>query len=277
MLISLPVYYVLVPLAFVACLYFMYFGRVKPGVVPALGMCGFALLAAYDGITLGAREYARAHDGRVTTGVVVAKLSGTGLEHKSGSPGRQWHHPRLAPWTEGFRPHDMLGRLVLTGSLRAWMIEYKYDCERPQGCFGRDFVPEARWRQLYAGQPVSVCRPKREIDSSRLEDNSVWKTVVVNIATAGALLFIAGLASGHLKRGGPRYLTAPAVVTAVEPVRTNDVTRWKLTFAYFDQKGAAHEAADEILIPAFKAGDEGLAVFPPERPDLATFRPPETA
>jgi len=226
---SLLVYYVLVPIAVVAYPYFMYVGRLKSGVLSALVISAFAILAAYDGAMLAAREYARAHDGQVTAGIVLSKTSATGLERTEGNPGRRWRHPSLGPLAEGFRPHDMLGRLVLTGSLRAWMMEYKDDCERPQGCFGRDFVPEARWRQLYAGQPVSVCRPRREIDSSRLEDNSQWKTVVVNIASAGALLFIAGLAPGHLKRRGPRYLTAPAVVTAVEPVRTNDVTRWKLT------------------------------------------------
>lgn len=93
------------------------------------------------------------------------------------------------------------------------------------------------------------------------------------MAIAGALLLAAGAVSGHLKRRRPRYLTVPAVVTALEPVRTHDTTRWKLKFAYFDSKGAAYEGADEVLTATLKAGDEGLAVFPPERPDLATFRP----
>jgi hypothetical protein len=122
-----------------------------------------------------------------------------------------------------------------------------------------------------------VCRRNREIDSGRLDDNPQWKRAVVNVATAGALLLVAGFVSGHLKRRRPRYLTVPAVVTAIEPVRTHDITRWKLTFAYFDSKGAAYEGADEVLVAAWKPGDEGLAVFPPDRPDLATFRPPETA
>ncbi len=277
MLISFHVYYVLVPVVVVAFLYYRHTGRVRPGALSALGLGFFALLAAYDGAMLAAYEYARAQDGNVTTGVVLSKTSATGLERRSGSPGQQWMHPSLGPTAEGFRPHDMLGRLFLTGSLRAWMVEYRYECERPQGCFGRDFVPEARWRQMYPGQAVSVCRRNREIDSGRLDDNPLWKKAVANVATAGALLLVAGFASGHLKRRRPRYLTVPAVVTALEPVRTHDVTRWKLKFAYFDSKGAAYEGADEVLTSTLKAGDEGVAVFPPERPDLATFRPPETA
>jgi hypothetical protein len=275
--ISFHVYYVLVPVVLVACLYYMHSGRVRPGALSALGIGAFALLAASDGLTLAAREYARANDGRVTPGVVVSKISMTGLEHREGPPGRRWHHPRLSPWTEGFRPHDTLGRRILTGSPRAWIVEYRYECERARGCWGRDFVQEALWRSLYAGQPIKVCRSSGEYGSSRLEENPQWKKATADVAIAGALLLAAGAVSGHLKRRRPRYLTAPAVVTAIEPVRSHDVTRWKLTFAYFDSKGAAYEGADEVLVDAWKPGDEGLAVFPPDRPDLATFRPLETA
>jgi hypothetical protein len=277
LLISPRVYYVLVPVAVVAFLYFVYSGRLRPGAFMALGFCAFALLAAYDGILLGAREYARAHDGHVTTGVVVSKTSATGLRRKEGSPGQRWWHRRLAFRAEGFGPHDMLGRLVLTGSLRAWMIDYRYECQRPRGCFGRDFVPEARWRELYPGQTVNVCRGNTETESSRLEDNPQWQQAVVNIATAGALLLLAGLTSGHLKWRRPRYLTVPAVVTAIEQLRSGDEPAWRLKFAYFDAKGEAHEGADEVVVATWKAGDEGLAVFPPDQPELATFRPVETA
>jgi hypothetical protein len=250
---------------------------VRPGVLGALLLGAAAALAAYDGITLAVREYARAHNGQVTAGVVVAKTSATGLERKEGTPGRRWWRPRVSVTTEGFRPHDILGRVILTGSLRAWIIEYQYDCERPRGCRDRDFVPEAQWRSLYAGQTIDVRRSSGETDSSRLDENPQWKRATTDVAIAGALLLAAGAVSGRLTRRRPRYLIAPAVVTSIQPVKTHDITRWKLTFAYFDSKGMAHEGADEVLISALKAGDEGLAVFPPDRPDLATFRPPKSA
>jgi hypothetical protein len=33
-----------------------------------------------------------------------------------------------------------------------------------------------------------------------------------------------------------------------------------------------HEAANEVVVVAWEPGDEGLAVFPPDQPDLATLQ-----
>jgi hypothetical protein len=259
--------------------YWIYRGR-----YPTLGdfvgvlLAAYAVLAAYDGATVALHEYARTYDGRVTPGVVVALVE---------PPKTRWpRHPRGGPrfWyalqrfaTEGSRIHEVLGRLILTGSPRVWTIEYRYDCERAQGCYGRDAVSEEMWRQTYPGQTIEVRRPNRELDDSRLEDNPQWKTAIVDVGVGGALLLTSGAVSGRLKRRGPRYLTARAVVTAIEPLRSGDEPAWRIKFAYFDSKGEAHEGTDEVVAVKWKAGDEGVAVFPPHRPELATFRPLETA
>ena len=174
---------------------------------------------------------------------------------------------------EGSRIHDVLGRLILTGSPQPWTIEYRYECERPQGCHGRDIVPEALWHRLSPGQIVNVRRPNGEIDSSRLDDNPQSATAMADLAIAAALLLAAGAVSGQLKRRQPRYVMVPAVVTAIEPLRTGDEPAWRIRFAYFDAQGATHEGTDQVIVAAWKPGDEGHAVFPPNSPDLATFRP----
>ena len=62
------------------------------------------------------------------------------------------------------------------------------------------------------------------------------------------------------------------MVTAIEPLRTGDEPTWRVSFAYLDSQGAMHEAANEFVVAAWKTGDEGLAVFPPDSPDLATLQ-----
>jgi hypothetical protein len=87
-----------------------------------------------------------------------------------------------------------------------------------------------------------------------------------------------GAAPGRGRRLGPTEATPAPVLDgagggdAVEPLRTGDDPTWRIRFAYFDSKGAAHEAANEFVVAAWKPGDEGLAMFPPDQPDLATFR-----
>ncbi len=254
--------------------YSLYSGRFpRSGVVGGLLLGAAATLAAYDGTTRAQREYAATHDGRLTPGVVIAQIDPT----KANRPrilGRRRAWRDLETLTiEGSRFHDVLGRLILTGSPRAWSIEYRYECERPRGCYGRDIVPEALWRRLYPGRSINVRRPNGEIDSSRLDDNPQWARAMADLTIAAALFLAAGAVSGRLKRRQPRYLTAPAVVTAIEPLRTGDEPTWRIKFAYFDSKGATHEAANEFIVAAWKPGDEGLAVFPPNQPDLATLRP----
>ena len=250
--------------------YGLYSGRFpKLGVVGGLLLGAAGALAAYDGATLAQREYASTHDGRVTPGVVVAQIDPTKAVNRRG---HLWREVKTAT-VPGSRLHDVLGRLILTGSPHAWSIEYRYECERPRGCYGRDIVPEALWRGLYPGHTVNVRRPNGEIDSSRLDDNPQWARAMADLTIAAGLFLAAGAVSGQLKRRKPRYLAAPAVVTAIEPLRTGDEPTWRIRFAYLDSKGATHEAANEVCVAAWEPGDEGLAVFPPDQPDLATLRP----
>ena len=82
------------------------------------------------------------------------------------------------------------------------------------------------------------------------------------------LLFVAGLLSGRLGtfRGRARWVTAPAVVLAVEPRPVRVRSR-------FDREGVAQESADEVGTRPWKVGDDCVAVFQPTRPDLATLQP----
>ena len=258
--------------------YSIYSGRSpRLGVFGGLLLAAAATLAAYDGVTRARREYAATHEGRVTPGVVLAQIDPTKAK-TTWAPGRRRMWYDLETLTvEGSRVHDVLGRLILTGSPRAWSIEYRYECERPRGCYGRDIVPYALWRRLLPGQRIDVRRPNGEIDSSRLDDNPQWARAMADLGIAAALLLAAAAVSGQLTRRQPRYVMVPAVVTAVEPLRVGDEPTWRITFAYFDSKGVTQEAADEVVVARWQPGDEGLAVFPPGSPDLATFRPLDPA
>jgi hypothetical protein len=270
----------IVAVEFLALVGFAYWiftgGPSTTGRLTALLISAVAALAAYDGARLAIREQDRAYNGRVTMGVVVGKMSSTGAAKSRRSP---WRYRRgLGIGPDGFGFHDELGRLILTGSVNAWIIEYRYDCDRPRGCWGRDFVPEPLWRRLHVDQTVNVRRGSRETGAGRLDENPMWGAAIVDLAFAAVLLLAAGVISGRLTAPRRRvYLTAPAVVTAVEPVKYRDVTRWRIRFAYFDPHGAAQESADEVVTAEWKPGDDCLAVFQPERPDIATFRPARVA
>jgi hypothetical protein len=249
--------------------------RSTSGAIPATLIAAAAALAAYDGMTLAVREYARTHDGRVSPGVVTGRSSSTQVDSSPRERGRGFRRSGSLLITEGYRVHDVLGRLILTGSPSAWIIEYRYACERGVGCPGRDFVRESLWRKLYTGDPINVRRANSEYDSSRLDENPQWGTAVVDVAIGGALLLVAGLVSGRLT-ARRRYLTVPAIVTAIEPVTEEGTTRWRITFAYVDHRGTPQESVDRVATDHWKPGDDCLAVFPPGRPDLAGFQPPST-
>ena len=187
--------------------YGLYSGRFpRLGVVGGLLLGAAGALAAYDGATLAQREYASTHDGRVTPGVVVAQIDPTkAVKPRIHRRGHLWREVKTAT-VPGARLHDVLGRLILTGSPHAWSIEYRYECERPRGCYGRDIVPEALWRGLYPGRTIDVRRPKGEVDSSRLDDNPQWARAMADLTIAAALLLAAGAVSGQLKRRQPRVL-----------------------------------------------------------------------
>ena len=91
------------------------------------------------------------------------------------------------------------------------------------------------------------------------------------MALGAALLLAAAIVSGQF---GPRrrtYLRARGVVTAVEPVTYGDETRWKVKFAYFDDRGTAQESVDEVSVPSWKPGEDCVAVYLPETPEVATL------
>ena len=232
-------------------------------------------MAAYDGATLAMREYERANSTRGTTGVVVRKSSSADPDRSERwVPRRRLRHVRQWFPTEGFHVHDVLGRLIRTGSPTAWIVDYRYECARAQGCTGRDFVTEDLWHRLNPGQAVSVRRSNLENEFSRLDENPQRGRAIVDLAIGGALLFAAGRLLGYFKASrGRRYLTVPAVVIASDPVQYSDATRWRIRFAYFDPQGVAQETVNEVLTDAFKPGDECLAVFPSHQPDLASIRP----
>ena len=183
-------------------------------------------------------------------------------------------HQGSPPSTNLTPLHDEIAPIILAGSLNAWVIEYRYACDAPYRCLGRDFVPEALWRRLHVDQNVNVRQARTESRSARLDENPQQATATVDLSIAAVLLLVAAVVSGRLTASRPRgYLTAPAVVTAVEPVPYREARRWRVRFAYFDPHGAPQESADEVVTAGWKPGDGCLAVFRPERPDIATFRP----
>jgi hypothetical protein len=259
----------------VGFLYVMYQGSPGSGRgVTAILISLLGAHAAFDGSTLAMREYQRAQAGHVTMGVVVDKLSSTGAAGSRRIRGPRGRRSRRSPLSPGFTFHEELARVVVTGSLNEWVIEYRYACDAPYRCLGRDFVPEALWRRLHTDQNVNVLQARTETRSARLDENPQRATAAAHLSIAAVLLFVAAVVSGRLTMRRPRgYLTAPAVVTAVEPVTYLDAKRWRVRFAYFDPHGTPQESADEVVTAGWKPGDGCVAVFRPERPDIATFQP----
>jgi hypothetical protein len=255
---------------FVALAYWVRTGRKLTARGAALLLSAVAVWATYDAGMIAVREYDSAQHGRVQTGIVVKKLSSTGADGSERLRSPRSRRSRRLITTEGFKIHDVLARLIFTGSTNAWVIEYRYSCDQ-HPCRARDFVPETLWRELHNGQTVNVRRSNGS--GSRLDANPPWTTAIANMAIAAALLLAAGLVSGGLTvRLGRRYVSAPAVVTAIEPVKYRDVTRWRIRFSYVDPDGNGQEGVDEVVTDAWQPGDACLAVFPLEQPGLAGFR-----
>ena len=236
-----------------------------------------AVMACFEGLTLAYREENRARYGRVTSGVILEKFSSTGAEGSrqiGRRGGRDQVRRRPIVTITGFQIHDMLARLIATGSPAAWVVQYRFSCDAPYVCSGRDFVSEELWMRLRAGQPVNVRQAEGESMTARLDENPQWTLAAANIALGAALLFVAGLVSGRITVfRARRWVTAPAVVVAVEPVRDGEDPRWRIRFAYFDREGLAQESADEVGSRAWKVGDSCIAVFQPTQPELATLQP----
>jgi len=231
-----------------------------------------AAVPLLSGAWLLMAEYARQQDGRVVSGVIVGKLSSTG---ESGSQtiggNRQWRSRRLPSvlTPDGFHYDQVLARILLTGSPDAWVINYRYPCENGRACYHRDFVRHDLWSALQVGQPVNVRMTRDQSDSGRLDENLLWPTALVRLGIGAILALVAGLVSGRLIRRRPKYVMAPGVVTAVEPIGTGG---WRVRFAYFSDDGTAQESVDQVFVAGVKPGDDCTAVYSPARPDLGTLR-----
>jgi hypothetical protein len=250
--------------------YWMCHGRPARGsTVAAVILSAFGGISVYDGVRLGLDEHILASEGVVVPGVVIGK-EGPDDRPRSRTRRRSRRVTRLM--TEGFRLHDNIGRVILSGSTyHAWVVDYRYACGEPFGCRGRAFMTEGASRRLGINQDVDVRYAHSRRTPSRLEDHPRHAIVLIDVVF-GTLLLVAALFVSGRFRVRRKYLTAPAVVTAVEPVVYGDVTRWRIRFAYFDGEGAAQESADEVAAGAWKPGDDCVAVFRPGRPDLATLR-----
>jgi hypothetical protein len=246
------------------------------GEGPAVLLAVVAAFPLLDGGLVLFREYGRSQQGRVVAGVVVGKLSSTG-ENGSRTIGRRWSRraSQRAPTvvtSEGFQFHDVLARMMMTGSADAWMIEYRYHCYSTRQCWQRESVSHALWSDLYIGQTVNVRIATGQDRSGRLDDNPMWRTALAKLAIGGTLGVLAALVSGQLPRRRRRFVTVPAVVTSVETGTGTETLHWRVRFAYVSADGTSHESADEIYVSGVQPGDDCTAVYPLDDPDLGTLR-----
>jgi Protein of unknown function (DUF3592) len=254
----------------------------SPFTLRGIGTYGLVIvgvMACFDGFSLAYHEERRARDGRVSSGVVVEKLSSTGAQgsRRIGRwGGRDQVRTRPIVTIKGFQFHDVLARTIATGSPSAWVIDYRLPCDSSYRCFARDFVTEDLWMRLRAGQPVNVRQAGGESTTGRLDENPQWRIATADFAIGAALLCVAGLLSGRITVFRTRrWVTAPAVVLAVEPVRNGEDAGWRVRFAYFDREGVPQESAAVVASTTYKVGDACVAVFQPAHADLATLQPAE--
>ena len=258
-------------------------GRITGRGIVAFGLAAAGVMAFLDGFMLGVTEDSRGRYGRVSSGVVVEKFSSSGAQgtRRIGRRGgRDQRRTRPVVTARGFAFYDPLARLIVTGSAEAWAVDYRFPCAGGRTCSGRDFVTQEVWLPLRAGSTVKVRQADSETTTSRIDGNTRWATAFADLGIGSLLLIAAGLVSGRFALfRRRRWLTAPAVVTAVEPLKDGDETRWRIRFAYFDGHGQARESADQVARGSWKSGDSCVAVYRPDQPDLATLQsaPPQSA
>jgi Protein of unknown function (DUF3592) len=251
-------------------------GRITGRGIVAFGLAAGGVMAFLDGFTLAVTEENRARYGHVSSGVVVEKFSSSGAQgtRRIGRRGgRDQQYTRPVVTAHGFAFYDRLSRLIVTGSADAWAVDYRFRCAAGPACLDRDFVSEEQWLPLRAGSQVNVRQSEGETVTSRIDGNPRWATACADLGIGGLLLAAAGLVSGRFvlfRRR--RWLTAPAVVTAVERLKDGDETRWRIRFAYLDFSGEAQESADQVAQNSWKTGDSCVAVYRPDQPDLATLQ-----
>ena len=243
-----------------------------------LAICG--AMAVYAGTDLMVTEDARLHRGRITSGVVVERLSSS-LKAGTRTIGLvtwPWvSDPDRIVTIKGFHFFESGARAIVYGSPTAWVVVYRFGCSAPNGCEQRDFVAHDLWERLGVGTRVNVRLSDADpIYSGRLEDNPQVAIAAAEFGIGGFLFLVAALTSGKVTFvHHPEWVTVPAVVTAVEPVTyPQGAVRYRVRFAYTDAHGQEQESADEVVTNRWKTGDGCLAVYQPDRPDLASMGVP---
>jgi hypothetical protein len=262
---------------FIGAAYFMIGRRITRAQGMAVGLVILAAFPLIDGGLLAVREYGRLEHGLVAPGVVTGKLSTMG-EDGTRTIGGSWRRRRVSspgPWlrtADGFRLHDILARLIVTGSSDAWFVEYRTQCGRPGGCYEREEVSRALWKELGVGRAVNIRTAKEQDDDGRLDANPMWPTAFAKLGIGFTLFLAAAALSGRWTKRRRKYVTASAIVTSVEPAAAGGPAHWRVGFAYLTADGVRYESADVVYVPGVKPGDDCLAVYPPDRPDLGTLR-----
>ena len=232
------------------------------------------LLALVDGFAVAVNEDDLVRHGFVVPGVVVERLSSTREAGTRGLDGHGRTGPSTGPVrTAALQFYEATARLIQTRSRATWAIDYRFSCAARGTCYARDFVPYRLWDTLREGETVSVRRQTGSSLRARLERNPQTGLAFAKVALSCVLLAAAYLSRGGLKQFAPKYKTASAVVTAVEPVAYGNDRRWKVRFAYFDAGGHARESVDEVNDSSWNVNDECVAVYRPQAPDLATLQP----
>lgn len=234
-------------------------------------LIGMGLFAVVDGFTLAVVEEDQTRYGQVSSGVVVERLSSTGEDgtRTIGGPGSG-----ATVRTPDFDPYSVSVRWVTTGSASTFVVDYQYGCSIGTGtCSGRDFITHDAWSRLRAGMPVNVRRSIGQESRSRLDDDPQWRLALSRAAVGSVLLIAAALVSGRVRLRSTKYVTAPAVVTAIHEVQYGDETRWRVTFSYFDANSQPQESVDEANDSSWRVGESCTAVYRPQAPDVATLQP----
>lgn len=247
---------VLVQLAmFVAvCYYVSTRGFPTPRTVGALLILMVGLGGCWQGFLLAVREDARLRDGTIVAGIVIDKRP---------------NGPALVPI---LFPRAIAQRVAYR-SLDIRAIDYRYPCGGGmRKCSGRDFVPAEYWTRLRIGDAVNVRQGWNESDTGRLDENPQLAFALWHLGLSSLIVYGAAALGGMLPRRRLKYLSAPAVVLAVEPMHRGDEQRWKIRFGYFDAHGHAQESVDEVTVLTVKTGDDCVAVYRPNSPDLATLQ-----
>jgi hypothetical protein len=227
-----------------------------------LGVAG--ALVFINGFRLAVVEEYRVRYGHVVTGV-VEELRTSDLSKPSTSP---------LTYSE-ITTYEQICRFLLTRSLEEYIVQYSYPCAGATGsCHVREQITRDLWTRLNIGQPVRARQSIDETTTARLDQNPQRGLALVKVALACVLLALSGFLSGRFTLfRRPKYMEVDGVVTSVQAIKYGDETRWKVHFAYFDDKGDAQDSVDEVNDPSWKSGDDCRAVYSPRTPDLATLRP----